>query len=126
MKSSWQEHHVVFVSQMLATLGHQTRWRLLHLLAPQTLSDPPGLVERRPQELAALLEVAPSTLSEHLNKLAELPLVVARRQGRARLYRLANTPFLLSFLNLLGQIEEAFPDAEKIPGSVSLQSMDEA
>src|SRR5437868_3494078 len=88
-------------------------WRLLHLLAPRAPTDPPGLVERQPQELAALLGVAPSTVSEHLSKLAELSLVVARQQGHTRFYRLTNSPFLLS---LLSHIEELCVAVRRLPG----------
>jgi biotin operon repressor len=52
-----------------------------------------GLLAQRPysgEELAALLDLKPSTISHHLSKLAEVGLVSARAEGYYNLYELDN------------------------------------
>ena len=63
----------------LKTLADQTRLRLLGLLATE---------RRSVEELAALLNLKPSTVSWHLGKLKELDLVRMRADGNTHIYRL--------------------------------------
>lgn len=63
----------------LKTLADQTRLRILGLLANQ---------QRSVDELAALLDLRPATVSWHLAKLKELELVQMRAEGNTHIYRL--------------------------------------
>jgi len=63
----------------LKTLADQTRLRILGLLANQP---------RSVDELAALLDLRPATVSWHLAKLKELELVQMRAEGNTHIYRL--------------------------------------
>jgi hypothetical protein len=60
-------------------LSDATRLRLIGLLAQKEMSV---------EELAATLEVSPSTVSHHLSKLGELDLVTARAEGYYNIYSL--------------------------------------
>ena len=63
----------------LKTLADQTRLRLLGLLSNE---------RRSVEELAALLNLKPSTVSWHLGKLKELDLVRMRADGNTHIYQL--------------------------------------
>jgi hypothetical protein len=63
----------------LKTLADQTRLRMLGLLAEQ---------KRSVEELAALLDLRPSTVSWHLARLKEIELVAMRAEGNTHVYRL--------------------------------------
>src|SRR5579871_3796148 len=63
----------------LKTLADQTRLRMIGLLATQ---------KRSVEELAALLDLTPSTVSWHLGKLKELELAEMRAEGTTHVYRL--------------------------------------
>jgi predicted transcriptional regulator len=63
----------------LKTLADQTRLRILGLLAAE---------RRSVEELAALLDLKPSTVSWHLARLKEIGLVEMRAQGNTHIYRM--------------------------------------
>ena len=63
----------------LKTLADQTRLRILGLLAAE---------KRSVEELAALLNLKPSTVSWHLARLKEIGLVEMRAQGNTHIYRM--------------------------------------
>lgn len=63
----------------LKTLADQTRLRILGLVANQ---------KRSVEELAALLDLKPSTVSWHLARLKEIGLVEMRAEGTTHLYRM--------------------------------------
>jgi hypothetical protein len=63
----------------LKTLADQTRLRLLGLIANE---------RRSVEELAALLDLKPSTVSWHLARLREIGLVEMRADGNTHLYRM--------------------------------------
>jgi hypothetical protein len=63
----------------LKTLADQTRLRILGLLAAE---------KRSVEELAALLDLKPSTVSWHLARLKEIGLVEMRAQGNTHIYRM--------------------------------------
>ena len=63
----------------LKTLADQTRLRILGLLAAE---------RRSVEELAALLNLKPSTVSWHLARLKEIGLVEMRAQGNTHIYRM--------------------------------------
>jgi hypothetical protein len=67
------------VVSYLKVLAHETRLRLLGLLAPQ---------ERSVGELAEILGLKEPTISHHLARLSEIGLVSMRAEGTAHLYRL--------------------------------------
>lgn len=67
------------IVRYLKTLADQTRLRLLGLLATE---------KRSVEELATLLDLKPSTVSWHLNKLKELELVRMRAEGNTHVYQL--------------------------------------
>lgn len=63
----------------LKTLADETRLRILGLVATQ---------RRSVEELAALLDLRPSTISWHLARLKEIGLVQMRAEGPTHLYRM--------------------------------------
>jgi len=63
----------------LKTLADQTRLRILGLLAAE---------KRSVEELAALLDLKPSTVSWHLARLREIGLVEMRAHGNTHVYRM--------------------------------------
>lgn len=69
--------NVFFMPDMLSAAAEPTRRRILQLLAhgPRTVND-----------LAANFTVTRSAISQHLAVLAEVGLVVARKNGRQRVY----------------------------------------
>src|SRR5688500_8499757 len=67
------------VVEYLKVLAHETRLRLLGLLAAQ---------ERSVGELAEILGLKEPTISHHLARLSEIGLVGMRAEGTAHLYRL--------------------------------------
>ena len=73
------KHTVAEVVQYLKVLAHETRLRLLGLLADR---------ERSVGELAEILGLKEPTISHHLAKLSESGLVTMRAEGTAHLYRL--------------------------------------
>src|SRR5215475_9656815 len=81
----------------LKTLADQTRLRLIGLLASQ---------QRSVEELAALVDLRPSTVSWHLGKLKEIELVEMRPEGNTHLYRLSGKG--------LGRINKLLGSPERI------------
>ncbi len=76
----------------LKTLADETRLRILGLIAHQS---------RSVEELAALLDLRPSTVSWHLARLKEIDLVQMRAEGTTHLYRM-NSKGLGRIHTLLG------------------------
>ena len=74
-----QPQDIDTIVRYLKTLADRTRLRLLGLLAAE---------KRSVEELAALLDLKPSTVSWHLNKLKELDLVQMRADGNTHIYHL--------------------------------------
>lgn len=60
-------------------LADKTRLKIVGLLAQESYSG---------EQLAAIMEIKPATVSHHLSKLAEAGLVQVESDGHARLYRL--------------------------------------
>lgn len=81
----------------LKTLADQTRLRMLGLLANQ---------KRSVEELAALLDLKPSTVSWHLARLKEIDLVEMRADGNTHIYRLNKRG--------LGQINKLLATPERV------------
>ena len=90
----------------LKTLADQTRLRLVGLLAAE---------KRSVEELAALLDLKPSTVSWHLGKLKEIELVEMRAEGNTHIYRL-NGKGLGKINRLLGTPERVALLAEDVEG----------
>lgn len=89
----------------LKTLADQTRLRMIGLLASQ---------KRSVEELAALLDLKPSTVSWHLSKLKELELAEMHAEGTTHVYRL-NGRGLGRINHLLGSPERVALWAEDVP-----------
>jgi DNA-binding transcriptional ArsR family regulator len=72
---------------------------------------------RSASELARAADIAPSTASEHFRLLTSLQLVAARKQGRMRLYRIANDE-VAQAIEVLGAIanRSARRAADRRPG----------
>jgi DNA-binding transcriptional ArsR family regulator len=81
-------------ADMLAALGTEPRLRIVRLLLS---AHPEGLVAG---EIGAELEIAPSTLSHHLDKLKNEGLVLVRRESTFLRY-IANTATLQDILAFL-------------------------
>ena len=73
------EERLQLVLQFFRALADASRLRILGILAERECSV---------EELAALLDVKPPTVSHHLNKLKELNLVRMRQEGTTHLYSL--------------------------------------
>ncbi len=83
-------------------LADANRLKLIGLLAQK---------ESSVEELAAMLEVSPSTVSHHLAKLSELGLVSARAEGYYNIYRLETDVLEQMSQQLLAK--NAFPEVTK-------------
>lgn len=94
MSSSMQERDVPRYADMLAALGTETRLRIVRLLLQ---AHPEGLVVG---EIGVELDVAPSTLSHHLEKLKNEGLVGVKRESTFLRYT-ANTEALEEILRFL-------------------------
>jgi hypothetical protein len=90
----------------LKTLADQTRLRLIGLVATQP---------RSVEELAALLDLTPATVSWHLGKLKEMELAEMRAEGTTHVYRL-NGKGLGRINRLLGSPERVALWAEDVAG----------
>ena len=83
-------------------LSDATRLRLIGLLAQK---------ESSVEELAAMLDVSPSTVSHHLSKLTEIGLVTARAEGYYNIYSLKMAVLQDMAQRLLS--EDTLPDVAK-------------
>ena len=81
-------------ADMFTALGTESRLRIVRLLLS---AHPDGMVVN---EIGQELDIAPSTLSHHLDKLKNEELVTARRQGTFLRY-VANTESLQELLGFL-------------------------
>jgi DNA-binding transcriptional ArsR family regulator len=81
-------------ADMLAAMGTEPRLRIVRLLLA---AHPAGLIAG---DLSAELDIAPSTLSHHLDRLKREDLVRVRREGTFLRYT-ANTDSLEALLNFL-------------------------
>jgi len=88
------ERDVSRYADMLAAMGAEARLRIMRLLLT---AHPAGLVAG---DIGTKLEIPPSTLSHHLEKLKNEDLVQARRQGTFLWYT-ANTEALREVLSFL-------------------------
>lgn len=88
------DKHVHRYADMFAALGTESRVRILRLLLA---AHPEGLVV---SDIADELEIAPSTLSHHLEKLRHEELILVQRQGTFLRYT-ANTRALQELLGFL-------------------------
>ena len=84
-------------------LADANRLKILGLLAGRTYSG---------EELAALLDLKPSTVSHHLSKLAEAGLVSARAQGYYSVYQLE--PAALERIRLLFPSQDVAAAASEV------------
>jgi ArsR family transcriptional regulator len=81
---------------VLTALAHEARLRIFRTLVG---AGPEGLT---PSVLAAMLDLAASTLSFHLKELAHADLVTVEREGRQLFYR----PNLTHMNDLLGYLTD--------------------
>ena len=94
-----------FVDYFLSTVCDPSRRSILELLSEPSAKDPSVLYERRSGEIAQALGLSNATISEHLHQLADLHLVMTRKQGTAVYYRLSNHLLVQAFLDLLGILD---------------------
>lgn len=85
---------VIRYADMLAAIGTESRLRIVRLLLS---AHPAGMIVG---DIGAELQIAPSTLSHHLEKLKQEQLVTVRREGTYLWYS-ANTKALESLLGFL-------------------------
>ena len=90
-----------FVDRFLCTVCDTSRRYILEMLATPDDKDTASLRELRSGEIAEILGLSHATTSEHLRQLADLQLVITRKQGTMVYYRLANNMFNWAFLDLL-------------------------
>jgi ArsR family transcriptional regulator len=88
------DKHVHRYADMFTALGTESRLRIVRLLLS---AHPDGMVVN---EIGQELDIAPSTLSHHLDKLKNEELVTVRREGTFLRY-LANTESLQELLGFL-------------------------
>ena len=94
MASKLKHEEVSLYADMFAAMGSEPRLRIMRLLLS---AHPDGLVVG---EVAEELDVAPSTLSHHLDKLKNEDLVLVQREGTFLRYS-ANTTVLERLLGFL-------------------------
>jgi ArsR family transcriptional regulator len=92
--SGTTQDDVTRLADMLAAMGTEPRLRIMRLLLS---AHPEGLVVG---EIGAELEISPSTLSHHLEKLKHEKLVAVRREGTYLWYS-ANAEALEQLLGFL-------------------------
>jgi DNA-binding transcriptional ArsR family regulator len=97
-----------FVDYFLSTVSDPSRRSILELLAEPSAKDPSLLHERRSGEIAQELGLSNATISEHLHQLADLHLVLTRKQGTAVYYRLSNHLLVQAFLDLLADLDHQY------------------
>jgi len=97
-----------FVDQFLATVCDTSRRYILELLAEPNEKDPSVPYERRSGEIAEELGLSSATTSEHLHQLADLHLVMMRKQGTAVYYRLSNHMLVQAFQDLLQALDRHY------------------
>ena len=73
-------------------------------------------------ELSAVGEVAPSTASGHLSKMAEAGLLAIEKQGRHRYYRLDDRDVAAALEGLMGVASRARPEVRTGPADPSLRA----
>jgi DNA-binding transcriptional ArsR family regulator len=73
-------------------------------------------------ELSAVGEVAPSTASAHLSKMAEAGLLAIEKQGRHRYYRLDDRDVAAALEGLMGVASRARPEVRTGPVDLSLRA----
>ena len=88
------QEQIIRYADMLAAMGTEPRLRIMRLLLS---AHPDGMVVG---EIGAELEISPSTLSHHLEKLKHEELVSVRREGTYLWYS-ANTGGLEELLGFL-------------------------
>lgn len=93
------------MDQFLSTVCDTSRRYILELLAEPDEKDPSVSCERRSGEIAVALGLSSATTSEHLHQLADLHLVITRKQGTAVYYRLSNHIPVRAFLDLLEALD---------------------
>ena len=97
-----------FVDQFLTTVCDTRRRYILELLAEPNEKDPSVPNERRSGEIAEALGLSSAPTSEHLRQLADLHLVMTRKQGTAVYYRLSNHMLVQAFLDLLRALDRQY------------------
>ena len=97
-----------FVDQFLSTVCDTSRRYILELLAEPNEKDPSVPYERRSGEIAEELGLSSATTSEHLHQLADLHLVMMRKQGTAVYYRLSNHMLVQAFQALLQALDRHY------------------
>jgi DNA-binding transcriptional ArsR family regulator len=90
-----------FVDHFLSTMCETTRRQILELLAQPTKDQPGPPLERRSTEIARALGLSPSTTSEHLKRLSNAGLIIARREGTTIYYRIRNAHLVQAFHDLV-------------------------
>ncbi len=94
MPSKLKHEEVSLYADMFAAMGSEPRLRIMRLLLS---AHPEGMVVG---DIAAELDIAPSTLSHHLDKLKNEDLVLVQREGTFLRYLASTTALqqLLAFL----------------------------
>ena|SRR2546425_8263862 len=90
-----------FVDHFLSTMCETTRRQILELLAQPTKDEPGPPLERRSTDIARALGLSPSTTSEHLKRLSNAGLIVARREGTTIFYRIRDAHLVQAFHDLV-------------------------
>ena len=86
--------HVTHYADMLAAMGAEPRLRIVRLLLS---AHPAGMIAG---DIGAELEITPSTLSHHLDRLKREEVVTVRREGTC-LWYMANADALEDLLQFL-------------------------
>lgn len=98
----------VFMDQFLTLVCNTSRRYILELLAQPDEEHSDDPYERRSGEIAEELGLSTATTSEHLHLLANANLIVARKQGTAVYYRLANHTLVQAFQTLLQALDDHY------------------
>ena len=97
-----------YVDAFLQTVCDTSRRYILELLAMPNEDSAVGMPEMRSGDIAKAIGLSAATTSEHLRQLANVGLVVARRDGNTVYYRLCNHMLVKAFQDLLIALDQDY------------------
>jgi DNA-binding transcriptional ArsR family regulator len=93
-----------FIDNFLSAVCDSSRRHILECLTPLD-EEPTSPHERSVGEIARRLDLADSTISEHLKQLSIMHLLTSRREGKKTYYRLRNLELVQAFQDLILSLE---------------------
>jgi len=104
----------MYINQFLDAACDSSRRTILELLVPVQGSDP-EIMERRSGDIAREIGLSPATTSEHLQVLAKVGLITARREGNSVFYRVRNYKLVQAFHTLIDALDHDYMERHHEP-----------